>query len=80
MAMLPIPILPFEIPLVVVLQTPSSGRREDGFKPSPTVPISELPREVVVQMCAEFTSRVLTRYDQDTRQQSREDEFLRTDR
>lgn len=63
MAQVSFPVVPFEVPTVVVIAMPSSGRREDGMRPLPTVPIAELPRETVEQMCADFTKTMLDRWD-----------------
>lgn len=69
-----VPLMPFDVPTQVVLQVPHSGRREDGFKPLPTIAINDLPRATVEALCAEFTSRVLTAYDNAARDRARRDQ------
>jgi hypothetical protein len=64
MAEYAIPLMPFDVPTKVKMMVPTSGRREDGFKPLPELNLSDLPRATVEQLCAEFTSAVMAAYDQ----------------
>jgi hypothetical protein len=58
-----IPIRPFTTPTSVQFDMPA-GLRQDGFHSTPEIPLSELSRETVAALCAEFTSRVMTAFDQ----------------
>lgn len=69
MAVFPVQLTPFEVPTVVALQVPTSGRREDGMRPTPTININDLPRETVVQLCEEFATTMLARYNAHARDQ-----------
>lgn len=63
MATYELEIQPFPVPETARLKMPP-GRREDGMRPVPELRLVDLPRSTLEAMCAEFTSRVLTVYDQ----------------
>jgi hypothetical protein len=64
MANLSVNLTPFELPTHVTVQLPSSGLRQDGFRPPATIDINTLPRETVVQLCDDFKMAILTRHEQ----------------
>ena len=49
---------PFQTPnFVRVVQPP--GQRQDGFKESPAIPLKDVPRETLEEMCADFRAEVM---------------------
>jgi hypothetical protein len=71
MATYPIEIQPFSVPDSVQLVLPP-GNRQDGLRPTPVLRLVDLPRSTIEAMCAEFTSRVLTKYEQQSAAADRE--------
>lgn len=57
MANINIPIQPFPIPDGVLLDL-APGRKQDGFKPSPTYNLGDLDDETLGQMCDQFRESV----------------------
>jgi hypothetical protein len=64
MANIAISLTPLEVPTIVVLQVPTSGNREDGFKPCPTIAINSLPHQTVIDLCSEFQATMLKRWEE----------------
>lgn len=48
---------PFIVPNFVLLET-GVGRRQDGFKESPSYPLKDVPAEDLAQLCDEFRAEV----------------------
>lgn len=63
MATYPIEVQPFDVPESVRLVMPP-GRRQDGMRALPELRLSDLPRTTIEAMCAEFASRVITKFEQ----------------
>lgn len=63
MATYALPISPFVIPNVVYLQLPP-GRKQDGVQSAPQLMLSQLPREIVEQLCADFQYEMLKQWDE----------------
>lgn len=57
MAKFEMEIMPFEVPVKVYLKTPPRNRQE-GLKQAPTVKISDLPKETLEELCAEFRRKI----------------------
>lgn len=49
---------PFSVPLFVVAEA-SLKSREDGFKEAPQFHISEIDRDVLIEMCDDFKKELL---------------------
>lgn len=57
MATFSLPITPFPIPEGVTLQLPA-GKREDGIRPNPVMPLETLSDETLAELCEDFTKAV----------------------
>jgi hypothetical protein len=58
MATINFEIEPFPVPTGVTIKLPTSGKREDGMKPGPTLALTELSEETLASLCEEFTVAV----------------------
>jgi hypothetical protein len=63
MAEISLKILPFAVPIGVLLEPPPSSRA-NGFKPAAEIPLGALSRKAVIALCAEFQAAVLARWEQ----------------
>jgi len=52
---------PFNVPNFVIQQT-GPGKRQEGFQSSPSYSMNEVPEEVLIAMCKEFTDSVLMKH------------------
>jgi hypothetical protein len=64
MANYTIPLMPLDVPIIAVLNIPTSGNREDGFRPPATVQINSLPRQTVIDLCSEFQTTMIKRWEE----------------
>lgn len=59
---------PFGTPNFVIIEQPP-GRRQDGFKEAPSIPLRDVPEQVLLQMCEDFKQEVLRKHrSADTKQ------------
>lgn len=63
MATIPLVLRPFAVPTYVSVEMPP-GRKEDGPKPLPTFPLTQLPPEVLDQLCNQFRANVFAQAEQ----------------
>lgn len=63
MATIPLVLRPFTVPNYVTVEMPP-GRREEGLKPSPTFALTQLPPEVLDQLCNQFRMNVFDQAEQ----------------
>lgn len=61
MADIKLKLKPFGTPNFVLLDA-HPGRREDGIKETSSIPLSEVPEEVLVEMCDDFKQEVLRKH------------------
>jgi hypothetical protein len=54
------PITPFMVPNFVSIQMPP-GLRQDGFKPNPSIPLSDLDMFTLGKLCDEFRAAVFAK-------------------
>jgi hypothetical protein len=50
-------LVPFEVPDLVTVKLPP-GKRQDGIRPPVTVPLEDLPSDVLDELLAEFVEAV----------------------
>jgi hypothetical protein len=48
---------PFKVPNFVVVK-PKPHRKNEGFKDATSIPIGELPADVIYKLCEDFTAAV----------------------
>lgn len=63
MATLNLELEPFVVPTAVVVRLPTSGKREDGIQPSPTIPLNMVDEDTLNSMIEEFALAVMTAAD-----------------
>jgi hypothetical protein len=54
---------PFTVPNFVVVQVPTATFKQEGFKELPSLPLNQVPRKVLEQMCKDFTKAVMEKWE-----------------
>lgn len=62
MATIPLQLIPFDVPAVVLGQLPP-GRREDGIRAAPQYRLEDLPKETVQELIDEFTKTLWANWE-----------------
>lgn len=58
MATIALTLKPFTVPNFVLVETPP-GLRQDGAHQLPSIPLRDLPRETLEQLCAQFRESIM---------------------
>lgn len=64
MASLNVKLKPFSIPNFVLIIDERRGTRQDGFNgfnQSQSIPLKDVPKEVLIEMCEEFKNNILAK-------------------
>ena len=58
MATIALTLKPFTVPNFVLVETPP-GLKQDGAQQLPSIPLRDLPRETLEQLCAQFRESIM---------------------
>lgn len=58
MATIALTLKPFTVPNFVLVETPP-GLKQDGPQQLPSIPLRDLPRETLEQLCAQFRESIM---------------------
>lgn len=61
MATIELKLKPFGTPNFVIIEQTPSGR-QDGLKEAPSIPLRDVPENVLLQMCEDFKAEVLRKH------------------